>query len=291
MRTQALAGALRHLLSGGLALCFLLPIWWVFVMSLRPTGQPPSPSIEWWPAAPAWDNYARLFDLVPLARQTFNSLVVGLLTVPLTLLTASWAGFAMASVSARLRRRLVLGALLLMLIPVTALWLTRFVLFRQLGLVNSPLALILPALSGTNPFYILLFYWTFRRIPAEIFEAARLEGANHLTLWARVAMPLARPTLVTVSVLTFSFYWSDLISPLLYLKSENRYTVPVGLSALQQMDITDGPLVMAGAVVALLPIIVMFLAAHRFFWPDELLLKPLGLPPAGPTTGNNANDN
>lgn len=285
MRRRAVTGAARHLVSALVALAFVLPIWWVIVMSLRPAGLPPSPTLEWWPGAPAWGNYARLFELVPLGRQSLNSLVVGLLAVPLTLLTASWAGFALASVAAPLRRRLVVGALLLMLVPVTALWLTRFVIFRQLGLINSPLALVLPALSGTNPFYILLFYWTFRRIPAEIFEAARLEGAGPLSLWARMALPLSRPTMVTVSVLTFSFYWSDLISPLLYLKSEDRYTVPVGLSALQQMDVMDGPVVMAGAVVALLPIVVMFLVAHRFFWPDELLLKPVGMAPGDPAKG------
>lgn len=267
----------RHLVMGGVAVSFLLPIWWVVVMSLRPTGRPPSTSIEWWPGSPAWENYHRLFELVPLLRQTGNSLLVGLAAVPLTLITASLAGYAMANVGARLRKRLVTGTLLLMLVPVTALWLTRFAIFKQLGLMNSPLALILPALSGTNPFYILLFYWTFRRIPHEVFEAARLDGAGHGRIWARIALPLARPTMVTVSVLTFSFYWSDLISPLLYLKSETRYTLPVGLSALQQMDITDGPLVMAGAVVALLPIVLMFLVAHRFFWPDEMLMKPLGI--------------
>jgi multiple sugar transport system permease protein len=147
---------------------------------------------------------------------------------------------------------------------------------QEPGLANSLWALIVPAIGGTTPFYVLLFYWTFRRIPREVFEAARLEGADHWRIWAGVAMPLARPTMVTVGVLAFSFYWSDLISPLLYLRSESRYTLPVGLHALQQMDMTDGPLVMAGAVVALLPVVAAFLIAHRFFWPDEMLLRPVG---------------
>lgn len=271
-----------HAIPLTLALMFLLPAWWVVVLSLRQPGLPPSLSIPWWPASPAFDNYRQIFELVPMAQQAVNSFLVVGLAVPLTILTASWAGYAMANLGSRPRRRFVLGAVLLMLVPVTALWLTRFILFKQLGLVNTLGALIVPAIGGTNPFYVLLFYWTFRRIPRETFEAARLDGAGHWRIWSRLAMPLARPTIVTVGVLTFSFYWSDLLSPLLYLRSPGRYTLPVGLSSLQQMDVTDAPLIMTGVVVILLPVIVAFLLAHRYFWPDEMLLKPLNLKrPAG----------
>lgn len=273
----------RPALSILVSILFLLPFWWVFVMSLRPVGGAPPLSVPWWPDDPRFGNYVRLFELVPFARQAGNSFLVSLVAVPLTLLTASLAGYALAHLTRALRERLVLGAVLLMLVPVTALWLTRFVLFKQLGLINHLAALVVPALGGTNPFYVLLFYWTFRRIPREVFEAARLEGAGHGTIWWRVALPLARPTMVTVGVLAFSFFWSDLISPLLYLKSESKYTLPVGLSALQQMEVTDGPLVMAGAVVVLLPVVILFLMAHRFFWPDEMLLRPLAATRGGET--------
>ena len=82
---------------------------------------------------------------------------------------------------------------------------------------------------GSSPLFVLLFYWTFRRVPSQLFEAARLDGAGILVIWAWIAMPLARPTTITVAVLAFMFYWSDFVSPLLYLKSESRYTLPVGL--------------------------------------------------------------
>ena len=271
-----------HALPLLLAVAFLLPAWWVLVLSLRTPGLPPSLAIPWWPASPAFDNYRQLFDLVPMARQAGNSLLVVGIAVPLTIVTASWAGYAMANLTARRRRRFVLGTVLVMLVPITALWLTRVILFRHLGLMNTLGALIVPAIGGTNPFYVLLFYWTFRRIPRETFEAARLDGAGHWRVWSALAMPLARPTIVTVAVLAFSFYWSDLISPLLYLRSPGNYTLPVGLSSLQQMDVTDAPLIMAGVVVILVPVIGAFLLAHRYFWPDEMLLKPLNLKrPAG----------
>jgi multiple sugar transport system permease protein len=259
------------------AALFLLPLWWILVFSLRSPGQPPLPHLEWWPAAPAWSNFTRLSEFIPIARQTRNSLLVGLAAVPLTLVTASWAGYVMARARPAVRRLLILWALLILLVPATALWLTRFVIFRQMGLVNSLWALIVPAAGGTSPLYALLFCWTFRRIPREVFEAARLEGAGHWAIWSRIALPLSRPTIVTVAVLSFSFYWSDLISPLLYLKLESQYTLPAGLLSLQQMDVTDGPLLMAGAVVSLLPVVLLFLLAHRFFWPDEMLLRPVGV--------------
>ena len=276
-----------HSLPLLLAVLFLLPAWWVVVLSLRQPGLPPSLSIPWWPTDPAFGNYHQLFDLVPMARQAVNSFLVVGIAVPLTIVTASWAGYAMANLGARRRRRFVVGAVLLMLVPVTALWLTRFILFKNLGLMNTLGALIVPAIGGTNPFYVLLFYWTFRRIPRETFEAARLDGAGHWRVWFRLAMPLARPTIVTVGVLTFSFYWSDLISPLLYLRSPGLYTLPIGLSSLQQMDVTDAPLIMAGVVVILTPVIGAFLLAHRYFWPDEMLLKPLDLKaPTGVEVGD-----
>jgi multiple sugar transport system permease protein len=251
----------------GTALLFILPLWWVMVLSLKPVGATPSLAIPWWPADAAFGNYARLFHLVPLGRQAANSLFVAAVAVPLTLLTASMAGYAVARMGEAWRRRLVIGLVLAMTIPVTALWLTRFVIFRQLGLIDSPWALIAPAIAGTNPLYVLLFYRAFRRVPRETFDAARIDGAGHLATWWRLALPAARPAVVTVAVLAFVFYWSDLISPILYLKSEARYTLPVGLSSLAAMDVTDGPLLMAGIAVITAPVILAFLVAQRFFWP------------------------
>jgi multiple sugar transport system permease protein len=104
-------------------------------------------------------------------------------------------------------------------------------------------------------------------VPRETFDAARLDGAGPVDTWWRLALPEARPAAVSVAVLAFVFYWSDLISPVLYLKSEERYTLPVGLSSLGQMDVTDTPLLMAGIVVATAPVLLAFLLAQRFFWP------------------------
>jgi multiple sugar transport system permease protein len=259
--------ALHHLPRIAVAAVFVLPLVWVLSASLRAPNQPPPRTIEWIPDPIAWSNYLKVFDLVPLGTYVANSLLVVAVAVPLTVVTASWAGFAMAQMGSRTRRRLVVLAIMLLMVPITALWLTRFVIFRHLGLIDTAGALIAPAIMGTSPLFILLFYWTFRRIPSEVFAAARLDGAGLLQLWATIAMPLAWPTTAAVAVLTFALFWSDFISPLIYLKTEANYTLPVGVQILQQMDSTNWPLLMASAVLMTGPILLMFLFVQRYFWP------------------------
>ena len=120
---------------------------------------------------------------------------------------------------------------------------------------------------GSSPFFVLIFYWSFRRQPVVLFEAARLEGMGALGIWASIAMPLARPAIAAVSLLAFVQYWSDFINPLLYLKSDARYTLALGLRVLQQMDATNWPLLMAGAVVMMLPVLLLLFLLQRAFWP------------------------
>ncbi len=209
---------------------------------------------------------------MPLAQYTLNSLIVVALAVPIDdrdrLVGRLRHG---AATRAACAARWWCWPCCCAWSPVTALWLTRFLLFKELMLIDTLWVLVVPALMGTNPFFVLLFYWTFRRIPRELFESARLDGAGPLSIWARVAMPLARPTTTAVSVLAFTVYWSDFINPLLYLKSESHYTLPVGLRVLQQMDRSNWPLLMAGVVVMAAPVLILFLLMQRYFWPEGRL--------------------
>lgn len=262
---------LIYVLGLVVTLVFLLPLLWMVVASLRLPGLPPPRTIEWWPAAFHWDNYAAIFQVIPFARYTLNSLVVVLVAVPVTVVTASMAGLGMAQVPDPWRRRLVLLSVSLLVIPAPAVWLFRFQLLRWLGLLSSLWPLIVPALAGSSPLFVLLFYWTFRRLPEEVFEATRLEGASLPALWRWVALSLARPTVIGVVVLAFVMYWSDFVSPVLYLYRPETYTLPVGLQILKQFDATNWPLLMAGATVMVLPVIMLFLLLQRFFLQDASL--------------------
>ncbi len=167
-----------HLAAALISLLCLLPLLWMLAASLRQTGTPLPRTLDIFPWPPVWENYARIFEIVPLGRYLLNSIFVVALAVPLTLLTASWAGFGMSQLPRRLRTRLLVLSILLQMVPVTALWLTRFLLFSWIGLTNSHLALIAPALMGASPLFVLLFYWSFRRVPLEQYEVGAY-GRRH----------------------------------------------------------------------------------------------------------------
>jgi len=261
-------GLVHHGAGWALTAVFVLPLLWVLVASLRAPGLPPPNTVEWWPPAPQWSNYQLIFERVPMTRYITNSILVVAIAVPIPLVIASMAGFGMSQLPTRPRRQLVYLSIAFLIMPAAAVWLFRFQILRWLGLLDTLWALILPAFTGSNALFVLLFYWSFRRIPGEMFEAAQLDGATAVTAWWRLALPLARPTIVGVTVLTFVMYWSDFISPILYIFDPQNYTLAVGLQILNQLDRTNWPLLMAGAVVMTAPVILMFVFLQRFFLHD-----------------------
>jgi multiple sugar transport system permease protein len=255
----------RVLAAVAAAALFLAPIAFMFATSLRHIGVPLSRQLEVFPQSPSWDNYPAAIDLAGMGQSALNSAFVVVLAVPLTILVASLAGFAMAQLPQRARLILTLVSFAVLMTPVTAVWLPRFVLFKEAGLLDSRLALVVPALGGTSPFFVLLFLWTFLRVPIEVYESARLDGAGTLRVWAGIAMPLARPTIVAVGMLTFVAYWGNFIDPLLYLRSPEKMTLPYSLQILYQLDSTNWPLLMAGAVLVTAPVVLVFAVAQRSF--------------------------
>lgn len=244
------------------ALVFLLPLIWMASASLHRLGVPLPVTLRLLPAEPTLSNFSRVWELLPIGRFTLNSLLVVVLAVPLTVVTASWAGLGMARLSRPAQRKWVVVSLAVLMVPGIALWSTRFLVYRALGWYDSVWALIAPAWMGTSPFFVLMFYRAFRRIPGAIYESAMLDGAGVLGMWAKVALPLARGTTLGVALLTFIFYWGDFIGPLLYLNSESRYTLPVALRMLEQLTRADWGLLMAAALWATAIPVVLFVVAQ-----------------------------
>ncbi len=263
---------LASLALGAVLFVFAFPLLWMCSYSLRSTDLPSPIQFELFVLPLAWDNYARVLNTLPLTRYLWNSVLVVGAAVPLTLIAASWAGLALTQVSARVRVALLLMSIALLLVPAPALWLPRFILYTRLGWINTLFALIAPALMGSSPFYVIMFYIAFARVPIDLIESAQLEGANLLQVWSRVALPLARPTLVAVAVLSFVFYWSNFIDPFLYLRSEANFTLPVGIQTLQAVMRSNWPLLMAAAVMMAAPVLVVFLLAQRLFLQGEITL-------------------
>lgn len=274
MRTEPLRRKLGlagwHLLAGAAALLFVLPLIWTVAMSVKPRGLPFSQTLGWIPAQITLANYREVFEVIAFTRFAMNSIVVVLFAVPVTVVIASMSGFAMAQIPSRWRMRFIAAGFLAMMVPFTAVWLPRFIFIKELGLIDSLWSLVLPSIFGTSPFYVFLFLWTFARIPRELMDAGKVDGASPIRIWRDLAMPLARPTTVAVAVLASVRYWNNFIEPLLYIQSTARMTLPLGLQALLSLDRTDWPLLMTGAVLVTAPVVVLFLVAQRAF-----LIEPL----------------
>lgn len=245
---------------------FLLPLVFLVSGSLRLPGLPPPRAPQIVPETFAWSNYERAADLVGLGGAALNSLIVAALFVPLSVLVASWAGLALVFVGARARTVVLALSVAALMVPLTALLVPRFAVFQWLGLVDSFAPLLAPALLGASPFYVLIYYAAFRRLPAELYDACRLEGMTPLTIWRRIAMPLVRPVTVAVGVLAFVFSWGNFLDPLVYLYDRDLFTLPLALKSLAQLDPTNYPLLLAGAVMATAPVVAGFLLAQRYLF-------------------------
>jgi multiple sugar transport system permease protein len=244
---------------------FAGPLVLLVAGSFATPGEPPPLTPELVPDPFHTGNYGEAVDLVGLGRATANSLLVAAVAVPLSVLVASWAGFAMTQVSARWARLLVAASLVALMVPLTALLVPRFAMFRTLGLTDTLLPLMAPALVGTTPFYVLVYYVAFRGLPTDLLDACRLASLGPLRTWWYVAMPLARPVTVAVAALVFVLTWSNVLDPLVYLYNRDLWTVPLALRSLGTLDPTAYPVLLAGAVIASIPALLVFAVAQRRF--------------------------
>lgn len=239
---------------------FLAPLALVLAGSLRRVGLPPPDGLELLPAEPGFTAYAALRDTTPLGRLLTNSLVVVAVAVPVATLIASWAGFALAQLH---KRWIVLTVFGLLLVPLPMLWVPRFFVFLELGVLGTLVPLVAPALAATTPFTVLLAYRAFRRVPPELWEAARLEGASALTTWRRVGLPLVTSTTTAIAAVAFVFHWGNYLDALLYAQSEATRTLPLGLGELATVDGTDQSVLFAGTALLALPAVLALLAVQR----------------------------
>ncbi|HEY6076382.1 MAG TPA: carbohydrate ABC transporter permease [Gaiella sp.] len=262
-------GGWRQPVAVVLAALFVLPLWFLIAGSLREPGTVPPRTPELFPRPLSTQAYADALNLVDLGRYLLNSLAVAALTVPLAVLVASWAGFALLLLAGRTRLVLLAVSFAALMVPATALLVPRFTLYRWLGVTDTWVPLVAPALLGLSPFYVLLFYWSFRRLPAELVEAARLEDVKPFTMWRRLAMPLVRPVTVAVALLAFIASWGNFLDPLVYVFDPDLYTLPLGLRSLAVLDRTNYPVLLAGAVIATVPVVAAFAVAQRFFLHED----------------------
>ncbi|MDQ1712541.1 MAG: multiple sugar transport system permease protein [Frankiaceae bacterium] len=243
---------------------FLAPLAFMISGSLRRVGAPPPDGFEAVPTGAGLTAYRRLGEEIALGTALRNSALVVAVAVPVTVLVASWAGFALSQFPRR-SRRLVLGlTLVTLMVPLPMVWVARFVGYLKLGLLDTLVPLMAPALAGTTPFTVLLSYRAFRRVPPELFEAARAEGASAFRTWWRVGLPLVGATTTAIAAIAFTVHWGSYLDALLFVRREANQTLPLGVGQLVNLDPSDLPVMLAGAVVlSLPPVLALFLAQRR----------------------------
>ncbi len=257
------AAAVRVALRALVVAVFLLPVALMVLGSLREVGVAPPRGMELVPRGAGLDSYRGLADQLPLGKLFRNSLLVTFVAVPVTVLLASWAGFALAQLGPRARRGWLTFVVVLLLLPVPVVWVPRFAAYVRLGVLDTLAPLLVPALAATTPFTVLLAYRAFRRVPPELFQAARLEGASALWTWWRVGLPLVRSTTTAIAALAFAFHWGNYLDALLYVQDPAHRTLPLGVGELTGLDRGDFPILLAGAVVLTLPPLLALALVQR----------------------------
>ncbi|MFL0788841.1 MAG: carbohydrate ABC transporter permease [Prochlorococcus sp.] len=266
MRASLLSG-LRLVLLILLALVVLVPLLWLVSTSLKGPAEdiftsPPALL----PAQPSLEAYGRLFTDNPLGTYLLNSTIVSALAVAANLLFCSLAAYPLA----RMRfagRGVVLGLVVAtILIPFQVVMIPLYLLMVQLGLRNTLLALVIP--QAATAFGLYLLRQSFLAVPAELEEAARMDGCSRLGEWWNVMIPAARADLITLAMFVFIGTWSDFLWPLVILDDPDLYTLPLGLQQLSSSFSLDWRIVAAGSVVSILPVLILFIVLQRFILPS-----------------------
>ncbi|MFT3762836.1 MAG: carbohydrate ABC transporter permease [Pseudoxanthomonas sp.] len=246
-----------------LALLSVAPLLWMLSVSLMPRGGAshfPPPLL---PSAATLDNYRELFARTGIARNFGNSLLAASGITLGSLLLNTLAGYAFAKLRFAGRERVFRALLAALVIPAQVAMLPLFLLMKQLHLVDSLGGVVVPALASVFGIFLVRQY--ARGIPDELLEAARIDGAGEWRIFFRIVLPMLRPVLATLAVFTFMTAWNDFMWPLIVLTGQEHYTLPVALASLSREHILDVELMMAGAVVTVLPVLLLFLLLQRHY--------------------------
>lgn len=241
----------------------LAPLAWMVLASLMPTGQATTVPPGVVPDPPTLLQYRLLFERLDMGRYLLNSLLVAVLVTSLSLLVNSLAGYAFAKLRFAGRERLFGLLIALLVIPAQVTMLPLFLLLRQLGLVNSYLGVAIPGLASVFGIFLIRQYAL--SIPDELLDAARMDGAGEVRIYRSIVLPVLVPILVTLGIFTFMATWNDFLWPLIVLSDDSKYTLPVALAGLSGEHVQDIELMMAGSVVTVLPVMIVFLALQRYY--------------------------
>jgi len=245
------------------------PLVWMVSVSLMAAGESSTYPPPLLPDAPTLDHYRALLERGGIARQFLNSLGLAVAVTIISTTLNTMAGYAFAKLHFRGRERLFSAMLAALVIPGQVAMLPLFLMLKGMGLVNTYAGAMVPGLAGIFGIFLVRQY--ARTIPNELIEAARMDGAGEFRTFFSIVLPVLKPVLVTLAVFSFLGSWNDFMWPLIVLNDGDLYTLPVALASLSREHVQDTELMMAGAVVTVLPVLLLFLSLQRYYMQGLLM--------------------
>ncbi len=247
-----------------IALIMIIPFLWMLSASIKSDREvfQMNPFV-WIPENPKWSNYKDIWTKIPFAKFVCNTVFLTLVVTFLQLLTSSFAAYSFAKLNFRYKRGLFLAYIATIAMPWQVYMVPQFIMMRRMGLNDKLTAIIcLQAFSAFGVFMMKQFY---EGIPDDLCEAARIDGMSEYKIYASVMLPLSKPALSTLTIFTFVATWNDYLGPLIYLKSQEKKTIQLGLKMFISQYSSDYGLIMAGSVLSLIPVLVVFLILQKYF--------------------------
>jgi len=263
MVRKRLSKTAYYMIAAMIALIAMVPFFWMLSTSFKSRSALMSRPIEWIPSEPTLAAYKKVFTQFPFGRAMFNSVFIAVSYTLITLLSSSMAAFAFAKIRFPLANGLFKLYLASMMIPTQVTLIPLFVIMSRLGLINTYGSVILPSLF--RAFAVFLLVQTIRSIPNDFLEAARIDGAGLFRTYWQVVLPLCAPTLATLCITTFMDSWNDFLWPLVMLSDRNLMTLPLALNTLNGQYATEYIVLMAGSLISMLPIILVYIFAQKYF--------------------------
>jgi multiple sugar transport system permease protein len=258
-----LSSVAYHLFASVLAGIVMVPFFWMIITSLKDKGAMLTVPVEWIPTAPNLLSFDKVIHLFRFDTALLNSGIVSILATVITILSAAMAAYGFAKIEFRGREGLFRIYLATMMIPFQVVLIPLFLVMKELGLINSFAGLVIP--SVFNAFAIFMLRQQMMTIPNDFIDAAVLDGAGQFKVFRMIILPLTAPTLITLGVITFMGTWNDYLWPLVMLSDRKKMTLPLVLNVLNGQYTSDYNVLMAGALISMAPILLLYLVAQKYF--------------------------
>ena len=255
--------AILYILLILICMLTLLPLVWMLSASLKLDKDVFKIPIEWIPKNPAWSNYRRIWEQVPMLTFTFNTFKITIIVTFIQVLTSSFAAYGFAKCKFKGRNTLFMIYVATIAVPWQVYMLPQYSMMNAAGLVDTHAGLIL--LKSFDAFGVFLMRQFCMGIPDELLEAARIDGLSEYGIYGRIVLPLSKPALTTLTIFTFVTVWNDFMGPMIYFNSESNKTIPLGIRMFLGQYSTSYELIMAASVLSLIPIFLLYVPCQRFF--------------------------